>query len=66
MATECKAVADGDRICFLISKGDPGYEDFANVLINIEKQRILGWYGDVSDKDGKESNGLVLTFREAP
>ena len=57
----CTAVADGNQISFIISKDDPGYYDFANVLTEIQKYRPFGWYGDVTDSDGKESNGIVLT-----
>jgi hypothetical protein len=65
MTTECKAIADGKRIQFIISKQDPGYENFAKVLTSIEKHGSFGWYGDVRDSEGKESNGLVLTFTTA-
>jgi hypothetical protein len=57
----CTAVAKHGRISFIISKDDDGYDDFAEVLLRIEKDFPLIWYGDVTDTSRKESNGLVLT-----
>jgi hypothetical protein len=58
----CTAVADGNRISFIISKEDPGYDDFAKVIGKIEKYKPFAWCGDVTAPNKKESEGIVLTF----
>ena len=58
---KCIAVASGDRINLIIRKGEDGYKAFANVLNKIEKGECFSWYGDVTNENGKEQCGLIVT-----
>jgi hypothetical protein len=57
----CIAVAEDDRIQLIIDKGDEGYEDFSKVLALIEEGECMSWYGDVTDENGKERCGLIIS-----
>ena len=59
----CDAVARGDRIQLVIRKGERGYKAFAKVLNAIDKGGCMSWYGDITDADGKERSGLVITCK---
>jgi hypothetical protein len=63
VTSTCYANVRGDRIQFLIRKGESGYRAFAKVLTAIEKGGFMSWYGDVCDKDGNEQCGLIVTTR---
>ena len=58
---KCIAIASGDRINFMIRKGEDGYDEFAKVFSSIEKGKIMCWYGDVVDEDGSERCGLIIS-----
>ena len=34
---------------------------FAKVLLAIEKGGCMSWYGDITDANGKEQTGLIIT-----
>ena len=57
----CTAVAKNGRIQLIIRKGEQGYKAFSSVLVAIEKEAFLSWYGDVRTQDGKEQCGLIIT-----
>ena len=57
----CNANVSGGRIQFLIRKNERGYKAFSDVLSAIEKNGFMSWYGDVTDKDGNEQSGLIIT-----
>lgn len=59
---KCEAVVKHGQISLLISKNDDAYEEFADVLTMIDKKGLLCWYGDVTDAEGTERQGVVLTF----
>jgi hypothetical protein len=63
VTSTCYANVRGDRIQFLIRKGERGYRAFAKVLTAIEKGGFMSWYGDVCDKDGNDRSGLIITTR---
>ena len=57
----CQAVADCGRIQLVIDKGDDGYDEFVKVINKIETQGFFSFYGDVTNADGEEQCGLILT-----
>ena len=57
----CMVNVSNGRIQFLIRKNEKGYKAFSDVLSAIKKNGFLSWYGDVSDKDGNEQSGLIIT-----
>jgi hypothetical protein len=57
----CTAVVEHNRIQLVIRKEDPGYKAFANVLNQMEERGSMSWYGDITNADGKEQSGLVIT-----
>jgi len=60
----CEAVAECDRIQLVIRKGDPGYKAFAHVLREIDIHGCMSWYGDITNTEGKEQSGLIITFNK--
>jgi hypothetical protein len=59
----CTAVVEHNRIQLVIRKEDPGYKAFANVLNQMEERGSMSWYGDITNADGKEQSGLVITCK---
>jgi len=59
----CTAVAEHNRIQLVIRKGEPGYKAFAKVLNEVEKHGHMSWYGDITNADGKEQSGLIITCK---
>jgi hypothetical protein len=58
---QCKAVVEHGRIQLIIRKNEKGYKEFVKVLDSIEKNGYQSWYGDVTDVDGTEMSGLIIT-----
>jgi hypothetical protein len=57
----CHAVTEGNRIQLVKRKGEAGYDEFNEVLNSIKRNGFVSWYGDVTDENGKEQSGLVIT-----
>jgi hypothetical protein len=60
----CKAICDGNRIQLRIRKGRKGYDAFAKVLREMEEHGSMSWYGDITDADGTESVGIIITAND--
>lgn len=58
---KCTAVVRNGRIQLLINKEDVGYEQFSKVLDSINEKGDMTWYGDVTDENGNERSGLIIT-----
>lgn len=60
---KCMAIAQHGRINLIIAKGEKGYAEFKKVLEQIEKNGLMTWYGDVTDENGKDRSGLIITSK---
>jgi len=59
----CTAKSDGKRIELIIGKNDEGYVQFKKVLDFIEQDGVQSWYGNITNENGEERLGLVITSK---
>ena len=57
----CAAVVENGRIQLVIRKGEDGYDEFAEALVGIAAHGCMSWYGDITDAEGAEQSGLIIT-----
>ena len=59
----CTAVGRGDRIQLVIDNGEPGSKAFARVLKLATDRGLATWRGDITDENGKERIGYIVTCK---
>ena len=59
----CTAVVRGDRIQLVIDNGEPGSKAFARVLKLATDRGLATWRGDITDENGKERIGYIVTCK---